>query len=34
MMMKALAEAARTGRELNQVKAQFADLRAMLEKLL
>ncbi len=34
MMMKALAEAARTGRELNQAKAQFEDLRAMLEKLL
>jgi hypothetical protein len=34
MMMKALAEAARTGRDLNQLKAQFEDLRAMMEKLL
>jgi hypothetical protein len=34
MMMKALAQAARTGRDLNRVKAQFEDLRAMQEKLL
>jgi hypothetical protein len=34
MMMKALAEAARTGRDLNQAKAQFEDLRAMMERFL
>jgi hypothetical protein len=34
MMMKALAEAAQTGRDLNQLRAEFEELRTMMEKIL
>jgi hypothetical protein len=34
MMMKALAEAAQTGRDVNQLEAELEEIRTMMEKIL